>query len=88
MRLGDGLSNGKLRKVQDTKASSRHSCNRFDPVEGFAVLFGKLRQAAKLGKRVGEVGAVRIDDGDIYCFVAVKKRKSGHIRRHSSRSFR
>ena len=66
MRFGDSLSNGRLHKVENAKDSSRHTCDGFDPVEGLAVLFGELRQAAKLGKRVGEVGAVRIDDGDIH----------------------
>ena len=48
------------------------------------MLFGELRQAAKLGKRVGEVGAMRIDNGDPHCLASVKEKE---VRARRSVSF-
>ena len=81
LRPGYGLSNGRLHKIENTKDSARHPRNRLDPVEGLAMLFGKIRQAAKLGECVGEVVAVGVDDGDLHRVGGVEEKE---VRAHAS----
>ena len=57
-----------------------HPRDRFDAVKGRAVRGGELGQAAQLRKRVGEVVAVRIDNGDLYILaVTVEEEEIGSL---------
>ena len=73
-----GVSNVWIGEVQDTQDAIRHPRDRLDPMEGLALSCREVGQASQLGKRVGQVVAMGIDNGHLYVLaLAVEEEEVG-----------
>ena len=64
--LLDCLSDFRIDEIQDTQSAVLHLGDRFDAMKVLSVSGGEVGQTSQLGKSVGEVVAVGVDDGDAY----------------------